>query len=396
MGHARTSAWNPPFIKGGRGDFPCAIASGSSQNPPHPPFEKGGSFSRRHFLASLAPLFAIPALARAEPPQRGRLAAAWQAGTGYRVGILGFGREEALAVEAVLEVPTRAHGLLREASGTLLAVARRPGDWLLRWSAEGRTLAWRWIEPGRAFAGHVLADEDGRILYTTEIDLDTGMGLIGVRDAGSLEKRAEWPTGGCDPHMLVLDATRPGALIVANGGVSTRPETGRRKVDLHRMDSSLVRLDARTGALLGQWRLADPRLSLRHLAWNGDRLGIALQAEHDDPAIKAAAPVLAVFDGASLRAVPAAAPLAGYGGSIAALGDGFTVSCPRAQGVAVYGADGFRELVALAEGCSVAASGDRLWAGGRDTALVLAVTAGRAAHHSVPAEIRLDNHWIVA
>lgn len=37
-------------------------------------------------------------------------------------------------------------------------------------------------------------------------------------------------------------------------------------------------------------------------------------------------PVLAVFDGASLRAVAAAAPLAGYGGSIAALGDGFAVS----------------------------------------------------------------------
>jgi len=141
MGHARTSAWTPPFIKGGRGDFPCAIASGSSQNPPHPPFEKGGSFSRRHFLASLAPLFAIPAFARAEPPQRVRLAAAWQAGTGYRVGILGISDEVTLAIETVLEVPTRAHGLLREASGSLLAVARRPGDWLLRWSAEGRPLA---------------------------------------------------------------------------------------------------------------------------------------------------------------------------------------------------------------------------------------------------------------
>ena len=396
MSHFQSRDRFPPFLKRGRGDFPGAIAGDTSQNPPHPPFEKGGRFSRRHFLASLAALCAVPAIARTEPAQRVRLAAAWQAGTGYRVGILGFGQEEALAVETALEVPTRAHGLLREASGSLLVVARRPGDWLLRWSADGRPLAWRWIEPGRAFAGHVIASEDSRTLFTTEINLDSGAGLIGVRDGGNLEKRAEWPSGGLDPHMLVLDATRPGALIVANGGVPTRPETGRRKVDLHRMDSSLVRLDARTGALLGQWRLADPRLSLRHLAWNGHRLGIALQAEHDDPATKAAAPVLAVFDGASLRAVPAAAPLAGYGGSIATLGDGFAISCPRSQGVAVYGADGFREWVALAEACPLAASGDRLWAGGRDTALEQAVTAGRAGRHRIPAELRLDNHWIVA
>jgi hypothetical protein len=187
------------------------------------------------------------------------------------VGILGISDEVTLAIETVLEVPTRAHGLLREASGSLLAVARRPGDWLLRWSAEGRPLAWRWIEPGRAFAGHVIISEDGRTLYTTEIDLDSGTGLIGVRDAGSLEKRAEWPTGGLDPHMLTRDATRPGALIIANGGVPTQPETGRAKRELHRMDSSLVRLDARTGALLGQWRLADQRLSLRHLARSEER-----------------------------------------------------------------------------------------------------------------------------
>lgn len=394
MSHFQSRDAFPPLEKGGRGDSPATGEWLGSLNPPRPPFFKGGSRSRRHFLAGLAALFAAPAFARPDPAEPVRLAAAWQAGTGYRVGILGFAGQETLAVEAALDVPTRAHGLLREASGTLLAVARRPGDWLLRWSAEGRPLAWRWIEPGRAFAGHVIASEDGHTLFTTEIDLDSGTGLIGVRDAGSLEKRAEWPTGGLDPHMLAHDTTRPGALIVANGGVPTRPETGRLKLDLHRMDSSLARLDARTGEALGQWRLDDPRLSLRHLAWNGTRLGIALQAEHDDPAAKAAAPVLAVFDGATLRALPAAAPLAGYGGSIAALGDGFAVSCPRAQGVAVYAADGFRERIALAEVCPLASAQDRLWAGGRGVALGLAATAEPSARRAVAPDIRLDNHWI--
>ena len=40
-----------------------------------------------------------------------------------------------------------------------------------------------------------------------------------------------------------------------------------------------MRLDATMGRLMGQWRLQDPRLSLRHLAWgpDGKTLGIALQ-----------------------------------------------------------------------------------------------------------------------
>jgi hypothetical protein len=286
-------------------------------------------------------------------------------------------------------VPTRAHALLREPGGTLLAVARRPGDWLLRWDQAGHALAWRWIEPRRAFTGHVVSD--GRTLYISETDLDTGAGLIGARDAGTLEKRAEWPTHGIDPHQLVLDAD--GHLLVANGGVPTRPETGRMKLDLERMDSSLVRLDAGSGELLGQWRLADRRLSLRHLAWNGAILGIALQAEHDDAQAKSRAPVLALFDGRGLRAVAAPEPLAGYGGSIVPLGAGFAVSCPRRQGVAIYGAEGFQTLVDLPEACPLALSQGRLWAGGRLRALALATDADPTLAAGVP-DIRLDNHWV--
>jgi hypothetical protein len=222
----------------------------------------------------------------------------------------------ALQVSAALDVPTRAHGVWAERGGTLLAVARRPGDWLLRWRPEGegggKAIAWGWAEPDRAFNGHVIASPDGKTLYTTETNLETGQGLIGLRDAGTLEKTGEWPTHGMDPHELLLDGD--GSLVVANGGIPALPETGRLKIHMNRMDASLVRLDTRNGALLGQWRLADKRLSLRHMAWGlapaagGPRaLGIALQAEHDDIAAKiAAAPVLALFDGQKLRTCTAA------------------------------------------------------------------------------------------
>ena len=74
-----------------------------------------------------------PALAAATataPPQQ--LATAWETAQGYQVGVLAY-HGTALQVSAALDVPTRAHGVWVEQDGTLLAVARRPGDWLLRW-----------------------------------------------------------------------------------------------------------------------------------------------------------------------------------------------------------------------------------------------------------------------
>jgi uncharacterized protein len=364
---------------------------------------------RRDFLIALAAVSGAPtwAFAAREGTRRSvTLAASWQAGASYQVGVLAQNAAGGLRIAAAVDVPTRAHGLLRESGGTLLAVARRPGDWLLRWHRDGRALAWRWIEPRRAFSGHVLASDDGRTLYTTEADLDTGAGLIGVRDAATLEKRAEWPTQGIDAHELIRDATQEGRLMVANGGVPTRPETGRAKRNLERMDSSLVCMDAGTGAPIGQWRLNDRRLSLRHLAWGrgatGPILGVALQAEHDDHEARSSAPVLALFDGRSLRTVAAPKSLAGYGGDIAALGTDIAVSCPRAQGVALHGADGvLRELIPLDEACALATTTAGIWAGGRHAAVTWSASRhvsgsahGALASHAVP-DLRLDNHWIV-
>jgi hypothetical protein len=347
---------------------------------------------RREFLAILAALLGAPAAARAGPfdAEGVRLAATWQAGHGYRAGILEYGVE--LAIRAAIDLPTRAHGLLSEPAGTLLTVARRPGDWLLRWDRQGRALTWRWVEPGRAFAGHVLASVDGRTVYTTEMHLDSGAGLVGVRDAKTLNKLAEWPTFGIDPHELTWDATHPGCLIVANGGVPTQPETGRLKRDLARMDSSLLRLDAATGERLKQWRLVDPRLSLRHLAWNGKRLGIALQAEHDDVLSKDAAPVLAVLENDQLRTVSSPS-MRGYGGSVVAVDDGFVVSCPRQHGLASYGYAGFKGFIELAEACPLAVTQERLWAGGGGRVLVMESVASVIKAGAVSG-IRLDNHWI--
>lgn len=346
---------------------------------------------RRRWLAWMAASALVPLgpSARAEAASASRFVAAWEAEAGHRVGVLAR-TPQGLAAQSALEVPTRAHGLWVERGGTLLAAARRPGDWLVRWRPDGQALAWCWIEAGRAFNGHVIASADGRTLYTAETDLETAEGLIGVRDAASLEKTDEWPTHGMDPHELLADTD--GSLVVANGGIPTLPETGRVKVHLDRMDASLVRLDGSDGTLRGQWRLADRRLSLRHMAWGArGQLGIALQAEHDRAEDKAAAPLLALFDGRALRTVEAGHALAGYGGAIAFGGDRFAVSCPRANGVAMWRADGrWDGFTPLSEACALAPAQGGVWAGGREQALPMAGAGGEAA---VVAALRLDNHW---
>lgn len=346
-----------------------------------------------------------------------QLAAAWEQLGQFHIGLLhaSLAAGQSLQVQARLEVPTRAHALLPQADGAVLAVARRPGDWLVRWHPGSQQKPeWLWIEPARAFNGHVIASPDGQRLFTTETDLETGAALIGVRDARSLEKIEEWPTHGIDAHELIWDHAvswpkkNGGAqatmttLIVANGGVPTSPETGRVKRDLDTMASSLVRLSGHSGELLGQWHLTDPRLSLRHLAWlpQSSLLGIALQAEHDDLTAQQAAPVLALFDGLKLRTFDApkniAAQCLGYGGSMAATRRGWAVSCPRANGVATYTPDGrWLGLVPLTDAYALAVHDTQLWISGKQRALTAVKDSAITAHpyaHGLK-DVRMDNHW---
>jgi hypothetical protein len=335
------------------------------------------------------------------------LAATWQDGPRHFVGHLAVA-DGRIAPVIEQELPTRAHGLLVEPQGTVLVVARRPGDWLLRFDPVRReVIDWFWGEGDYVFNGHVIRDRDGSRLFTTETSLESGAGSIAVRHPATLAVLDRWSCAGIDPHELLLGPDD--GLWIANGGIETRPETGRTKHRLGAMDSSLVRLDAGSGRLTGQWRLEDQRLGLRHLALFRDsasgsagrvavKIGIALQAEHDDAEGRQHAPVLAVWDQArGLRAVPLPPGIAltGYGGSIAALDDGFAVTCPKAGKVARWRMSSsgpqWRDALELPEACAVAAG----WIGGAG-AVLQAAGPMPLQQWQLPASVRLDNHWAAA
>jgi hypothetical protein len=353
--------------------------------------------------ASTLPALAQPGLsAQAATPLQ--LAAAWTVIAGHQVGVLVPQGRPTGQVLSQIPTPTRAHGMSRSPDGSLLSVARRPGDWLLHWQPDGTVLRWHWIETDRAFNGHVLHSPDGRLVFTTETNLETGLGLIGVRDGRSLQKIAEWATHGMDPHELTWASSgvfQHDVIMVANGGIPSRPETGRIKVDLNRMDPSLTALDARTGDRLGQWRLADPRLSIRHLAWHRHAdghtaLGLALQAEHEEPALKQAAPVLALWTpstGLKLADL-SPSPLAGYGGAIVSTTDGFAVSAPKSHAVGRWDVNGqWQRVHSQREACALAPHHSGLWVGGRHQATCWRADTASATPLTDP-DMRIDNHWL--
>lgn len=314
---------------------------------------------------------------------------------------------KAVAIRHAVALPGRAHGVIAEPGGGLLVVAYRFGDWLLRSDAEGKVVQRHSLreEGGRLLCGHAVYAPDRSALYTTETDVRTNRGWIGVRDPKTFRKLAEFETHGVDPHQVEVD--HAGLLYVANGGVARNPANDG-KLDLASMDSSLVRLDPADGRLLGQWRLPDPRLSLRHLAWNrppgeaGALLGLALQAEHSDAAQRETAPVLSVFDGKALTLPAPVGDGVGYCGNIApAYRGGFALTSIAGKGLVWHPGrpEKLQTFVEMKEAYALAP-----WHGpGQGGGALVATALGLVRWHpetqaqilAWPQPMAVDNHWVL-
>lgn len=368
---------------------------------------------RRQFLLAAGALAVLPRLALAAgDARRAVLGAAWRGpnkSDPYFAGALVTDWEtRTLDIRYAVPLPTRPHGLLAEADGGLLVVGVRPGTWLLRCDGRGEVMQQLRVDEEGATArlnGHAIVGAKGDVLYTTETDLKTGGGRIGVRDRQTLRKLAEFDTHGIDPHQLLLD--HEGHLMIANGGVPRTPAD--KKYDLQRMDSSLVRLDAGNGRLLRQWRLGDPRLSLRHLAWSHSPvdadayLGIAIQAEHDEAARRSAAPILAILDRDKLMVPTRANDGIGYAGDITAAHNGGFALSSNQTGLAQLWHPGVPDkltaIVEMQEAYALAP-----WTGpGKGGGVLVATGLGLVRWHPTakpaalpwPQPMALDNHWVL-
>ena len=119
-------------------------------------------------------------------------------------------------------------------------------------------------QPGRHLHGHACFSADGRQLFTTESDFVSGRGKIVVRDASTYQWLGEFDSHGIGPHELKLMPDGK-TLVVANGGLRTHPDSGRKIRNPDTMRSSLSYLRASDGVLLDEQTLTEPKASIRHL-----------------------------------------------------------------------------------------------------------------------------------
>ncbi len=117
--------------------------------------------------------------------------------------------------------------------------------------------------------GHGCFDQTGELLFTTESNYQTGVGKLVIRNTRSWQVEGEFLTHGIGPHDVHLMSDQK-TLVVANGGLLTHPDSGRKVLNLDTMDPSLVYLSLYNGELISQHRLPESKASIRHLAVAND------------------------------------------------------------------------------------------------------------------------------
>ncbi|MEL6761613.1 MAG: DUF1513 domain-containing protein, partial [Myxococcota bacterium] len=266
------------------------------------------------------------------------------------------------------------------------------------------------VASNRSLMGHGFFSLDGRLLYTTEADTVSGEGYLAVRRTDTWAQVAEISTGGIGPHQACL---MPGGdtAVIANGGILTRPETGREKLNLDTMDSSICILELESGRELDRQRVAEPKASIRHLDVDDEgAIAIGLQVQREAMEHTELVPLVGAYrQGESIVLFEAGAEVMGsmndYVGSVAlnpaTRVAGFT--SPRGNLAAFWSVDdgsllGFEEL---ADVSGITVSADR-------STFVISSSVGQVRHidattleerremrHESPG-VRWDNHLITA
>ena len=176
----------------------------------------------------------------------------------------------------------RGHGVVPHGSkpGHAILVGRRPGTVCLDINLyTGAIDAEIHCEPHHHLQGHAAFSQDGKHLFTSESHDETGEGQIVIRDAQTYQVLGAYSSHGIEPHEFKL-MPDGNTLVIANGGMITRPEDGRTPLNLDTMDSKLVYLDLNSGQRLSEHRVQEPKASIRHLDVAADgTVAVAMQVQ---------------------------------------------------------------------------------------------------------------------
>ncbi|MFP7674908.1 DUF1513 domain-containing protein [Marivita sp. S0852] len=298
--------------------------------------------TRRKFLAGVGALATVPSIS-------------WSA-VGHPVAVSGArlpdGTDALVGIDAhgsltfQLPLTARAHaGAAHPTKAEAVVIARRPGTFAkVLDCGTGQILHSLTAPKDRHFYGHAAFSSDGTLLFTTENEMATGAGRIGVWDRSSGYLRIdEIASGGIGPHEILRLPS--GDLAVANGGIRTHPDSGREKLNLDTMRPNLTILSP-SGTIADQ---AEPptdqhQNSLRHIAAAPDGTVICGFQWQGDPFD--APPLISLWRAGQGLVAASITPetnrmLKGYIGSVSALGaTGFAASAPRGARVITFDTEG--------------------------------------------------------
>ncbi len=244
-------------------------------------------------------------------------------------------------------IPGRGHGMaFSTTSDWVVAFARRPGNFALSIHVHSLEEPILFKSPSHThFCGHGVFSWDGKLLFATENDFDSGQGRIGIYDtAKGFSRVGNVPSHGIGPHEIILMPDGR-TLCVANGGILTHPDTGRTKLNLHDMQSSIAFIDGQHGDRVAKFNVPQTvrRLSLRHMAVDYQR-SVWLGGQYEGDKFTAA-PLIAVCspdDGLNFLNgnLPHVASLSNYVGSVTCSADGKRVafSSPRGNSLIIVDA----------------------------------------------------------
>jgi hypothetical protein len=183
----------------------------------------------------------------------------------------------------------RGHGLNQHPINNefIVCMPRRPGITGLVINIQSGKVAHSFSSVGKHHMhGHACFSFDGQYLFTTESNFETGDGVIVVRETQGYQIVRSFPSYGVGPHELAMMPDGK-TLVVANGGLRTHPDSGRKVLNLNTMESNLSYIDTRTGTLIEQARINNQsydfsKASIRHLDVSPcGTVAIALQVQRE-------------------------------------------------------------------------------------------------------------------
>lgn len=225
--------------------------------------------SRRQLLAGLVSLGLAPELfAKLTPAIEQSQIEYWVSAQGMKANDYGlsWANKSDASLNTLLS-GFRGHGISQHPvrKSNAIMFGRRPSTMMIEVDlVSGKLINQIECDKNRHLFGHGCFSRDGKLLITAESDMLTGQGKIVIRDANHYQLLDELDSYGIGPHEIKL-MPQTDTLVIANGGILTHPESGRKKLNLDSMNSSLTYLNLKNGQLIAQVKVPENKASIRHL-----------------------------------------------------------------------------------------------------------------------------------